>query len=128
MKHTTSFRRFLIPVLLLVAVSQSLFSEDQIRIASFNLQVFGVAKAEKPTVLADIASIIQQFDIVAVQEIRDGSGTSVGKLLDAVNEGNVQYAMLVGPRFGRSSSKEQYAFFYKTSLVETEGVPTTWSD
>jgi hypothetical protein len=83
MKYTTTFGRFLSTARLLVAISQSLIAEDQIRIASFNLRVFGVAKAEKLAVLAELASIIRQFDIVAVQEIRDGSGTSAGKLKEA---------------------------------------------
>jgi hypothetical protein len=67
MKSTPSFRRFLSTALLLVVISQGLFAENQIRIASFNLRIFGAAKAGKPVVLAEIVSIIRQFDIVAVQ-------------------------------------------------------------
>ena len=40
----------------------------------FNIQVFGPSKASKPEVMEVLASIISQFDIVAIQEIRDKSG------------------------------------------------------
>ena len=121
-------------VSLLIAVSfltfsSTLFAENQITIASFNLRIFGTAKAERPAILQEIASIISKFDIVAVQEIRDKSGTAVKELLAAVNaNSNYHYDMLIGPRVGRTSSKEQYAFFYRTSLVVPIGSTATWQD
>jgi hypothetical protein len=47
-----------------------MFGGPAIRIASFNIQVFGDAKAKKPYVMATLASIIQNFQVVAIQEIR----------------------------------------------------------
>src|SRR5262245_10398562 len=41
-----------------------------IRIASFNIQVFGDAKGAKPYIMQALAAIIQNFHIVAIQEIR----------------------------------------------------------
>ena len=41
-----------------------------IRIASFNIQVFGESKADKPDVMAVLAETIRRFDIVAIQEVR----------------------------------------------------------
>ena len=52
-----------------------------------------------------IVKIISQFDIVAIQEIRDKFGTD--------------YNYVIGPRLGRtSSSKEQYAYMYRADTVE----------
>ena len=40
-----------------------------IRIASFNIQVFGRAKEQNVAAMQTLASIIQNFDVVAIQEI-----------------------------------------------------------
>jgi len=103
-------------------------SQETITIASFNLRVFGQSKAEKEVVLNTMADIISRFDIVAVQEIRDKEETAITKLLSVVNGTGNDYALVVGTRLGRTSSKEQYAFFYKTSSVEMEGEPVIWED
>ena len=87
-------------------------------VCSFNIQTFGPSKAEKPEVMAELAEIIRRHDIVCVQEIRDASGTAVTALLDMVNTEGPGYGLLTGPREGRSSSKEQYAFFYRTDRFE----------
>ena len=60
-----------------------------------------------------LASIIFQFDIVAIQEIRDKSGKAIKDLEVAVDDLGENYDFLIGPRchprLGRSNSKEQYA-------------------
>jgi len=91
---------------------------DEITIATFNIQVFGQAKASKPEVMEILADIIRQYDLVAIQEIRDAAGTAILALRDKVNEGGAAYAVVTGPRVGRTSSKEQYAFMYDTAVVE----------
>ena len=56
-----------------------------IRIASFNIQVFGKTKAEKKDIMGILAKTITEFDIVAIQEIRDKSGTAIKKLEETVD-------------------------------------------
>jgi endonuclease/exonuclease/phosphatase family metal-dependent hydrolase len=91
-----------------------------IRIASFNIQVFGDSKASKPYIMQTLAMIVRNFQIVAIQEIR----TKHDYLLDAflrdyVNTGGGHYYdYIIGPRLGRSNSKEQYAFIFDASAVE----------
>ena len=92
-----------------------------IRIASFNIQVFGRAKASKDEVMEILANTISQFDIGAIQEIRDKSGTAIKALEVAVDDIGVNYDFVIGPRLGRTTSKEQYAYFYKTDVIEVEG-------
>jgi len=122
-------RGYLCAIALFLAFSGNLYAENQITIASFNLRVFGTTKADKPAVLDEIASIIRKFDIVAVQEIRDKSDTAANELLAVVNKNKTpHYEMLIGPRLGRTSSKEQYAFFYRTSTVIPIGSTETWND
>lgn len=91
---------------------------NTILIASWNIQVFGKTKAAKPDVMAVIAQTIRQFDIVAIQEIRDKSGTAIQELERQVDALGTDYAVIIGPRLGRTSSKEQYAFIYRTDKIQ----------
>ena len=91
-----------------------------IRIASFNIQVFGTDKVEKkPYVAAELGRVIQRFHLVAIQEIRSKDDYLLDRFLrDHVNVGGRYYDYVIGPRLGRSNSKEQYAFIFDTSAIE----------
>jgi len=90
-----------------------------IRIASFNIQVFGEAKAQKKYVMGTLASIIQNFQVVAIQEIRTQDDYFIDNFLRTyVNTNGRTYNKVIGPRLGRTVSKEQYAFLYDTAAVE----------
>ena len=43
---------------------------DAIRIASYNIQVFGKSKLAKPQVVDILVKVVRHFDIVAIQEVR----------------------------------------------------------
>jgi deoxyribonuclease-1-like protein len=104
-------------------------SDSTIKVAAFNLQVFGTTKAEKPEVMEVLSKIIRRYDIVAVQEIRDSSQTALPKLKDTVNSmGSPQYDYVVGERLGRTTSKEQYAYLYNTQTIQLIGNPYTYPD
>ncbi len=92
-------------------------AEDRIRIATFNIQVFGQSKMKKPQVPQILARIIQQFDVVAIQEIRSQDQSFIDDFMDILNSGDHRYACLVGPRQGRTASKEQYAYFFDTDRI-----------
>lgn len=91
--------------------------EPSIKIASFNLQVFGNTKAANLEVLDLLAKIIRRYDIVAVQEITDISDTAIITLTNAVNSNGAQYQYVISPRLGRTVSMEQYAVLYNTETV-----------
>jgi len=99
-------------------------SADTVRIGAFNIQVFGTSKASKPEVMDVLAKVIRTYDIVAIQEIRDSSGTALPALVDAVNADGSQYAYVVGERLGRTSSKEQYAYIYNTRTISLSDAHT----
>lgn len=103
---------------------ESTTSPGVIKIASFNIQIFGRSKAGKAEVMEVLADIISRFDIVAIQEIRDKSGSAIKKLEVAIDDLGSNYDFIIGPRLGRTSSKEQYAFFYKTTSIQVEGAYT----
>jgi endonuclease/exonuclease/phosphatase family metal-dependent hydrolase len=93
-------------------------ASETIHIASFNLQVFGPTKAAKAPLLAVYASIFRHFDVIAVQEIRDASGTALPALMNAVNSDGSRYDVISGPRLGSTSSKEQYAYIFNTTTIQ----------
>jgi len=93
-------------------------AEAQLLVGAFNIQVFGVSKMGKPDVVNVLKKILIRYDVVLIQEIRDSSDTSIHQLLAEVNSmGAGTWRMELSERLGRTSSKEQYAYFYKTSTV-----------
>jgi deoxyribonuclease-1-like protein len=103
-------------------------TNQTILVASFNIQVFGKTKATNPDVMRRLASIMRLFDVVAIQEIRSVDDLVMPTLVDYVNETGVRYAFDIGPRLGRSNSKEQYAFLYDSSRITLTGKPYTVTD
>lgn len=94
---------------------------DTIRVGAFNIQVFGVSKADKPEVMAVLADIIRTYDVIAIQEIRDSSQTALPELVDLVNSDGSEYDYVVSERLGRTTSKEQYAYVYNTHTIAING-------
>ncbi len=88
-----------------------------IRIATFNIQVFGEKKLEDRRVVGILAEIVQNFDIVAIQEVRSQNQDVVPRFVDYVNAQGRRYREVLGPREGRTSSKEQYAFIYDSDTI-----------
>lgn len=90
-----------------------------VRIASFNIQVFGQKKLSDPRVTKLLAEIVRKFDVVAIQEIRSKQDIMT-RFVDQVNAGGRHYDYVIGPRLGRSSSKEQYAFVFDTASIQID--------
>lgn len=100
---------------------QQFIERPHVRVGSFNIQTFGPTKAGKPHVMKRLARIIREFDVVAIQEIRSTDDV-VGQLVDLVNQfgesiDGRRYGYLIGPRLGRTTSKEQYAYIYDTARL-----------
>ena len=91
---------------------------ETIRVASFNIQVFGMSKLGKPDVMDVLAKVVRRFDVVAIQEIRSKDTTLLPKFVQMINADGSQYEYVIGPRLGRTVSKEQYAFVYDTTRIE----------
>ena len=91
-----------------------------IRIATFNIQVFGVEKLDQPAVMDIIVRAIRQFDVVAIQEVRSTHQDVIPRLVTLLNAGGRQYSYVLGPRLGRTRSKEQYAFVFDEVTLEVD--------
>jgi deoxyribonuclease-1-like protein len=93
---------------------------DAITICSFNIQVFGESKIAKPQVVDVLAKVVRKFDIVAVQEVRAKSDSVIPQFLSAINADGSRYQFVIGPRLGRTVSKEQYTFIYDSTRIEVD--------
>jgi endonuclease/exonuclease/phosphatase family metal-dependent hydrolase len=109
--------------------SSAITTTDTLKLAAFNLQIFGTTKAGKPEVMGVLSKIIRNYDVIAVQEIRDSSQTSLPLLRDAVNSmGSPQYDYVISERLGRTTSKEQYAYIFNTQTIQPVGSPYVYPD
>ncbi len=91
-----------------------------IRIASFNIQVFGETKADKPEVMNVLAETARRFDIMAIQEVRAKRDDILPRFVELINSTGRKYDFVIGPRLGRTNSKEQYAFVFDTETIEVD--------
>jgi hypothetical protein len=88
------------------------------------MQIFGVSKAAKNEVMMILADIVSRSDVTAVQEVRSADIEPVTRFMRMLPP---RYAFLLGPREGRSISKEQYWIIYdsdKMRLLDER----TWAD
>lgn len=90
-------------------------STESVRIAGWNMQVFGENKASDNILLEMYADVIAEYDIIMLQEICDKQGTSVEKL----NSFLPDYEYQLSSRAGRSSYKEQYGIMYRKGIEIT---------
>jgi endonuclease/exonuclease/phosphatase family metal-dependent hydrolase len=67
-----------------------------------------------------LAEVVRRFDLVAIQEIRSVDDTIMPQFVAWINSTGVSYDFVIGPRLGRSNSKEQYAFVFDTTRIEVD--------
>ena len=92
-------------------------TDRPVRIATFNIQVFGTSKLGKPEVMDVLAKVVRRFDVVAIQELRSTDQTVIPQFVQMINSQGARYHYVIGPRLGRTSSKEQYVFVYDTTRI-----------
>lgn len=91
---------------------------ETVKIAAFNIQIFGQAKSQKQDVMAVLRDVVREFDIVLIQEIRDASEQTIPNFVEAINQmEGPEYSFVRSERVGRTSSKEAYAYVYNTETV-----------
>ncbi|XP_029291771.1 deoxyribonuclease-1-like [Cottoperca gobio] len=90
------------------------------KIASFNVQKFGVTKLSNPDVLSTLVKIVSRYDIIVILEVVDLSGDSVKLFLKELNKVNTthHYALQLSIRLGRNRYKEQFLFLYRDDVVD----------
>ena len=93
---------------------------DAIKIASFNIEVFGQKKMSDPGVVNILVNVCRHFDVIAIQEVRSDQQNILPLFVQQLNADGSQYNFVIGPRLGRSASKEQYAFVFDTASIEVD--------
>jgi len=101
-----------------------------IKIAAFNIQIFGRTKRQKDYVTDVLTRTVREFDIVLIQEIRDSTEETAPYFLLKINEmEGAKYRFVRSERLGRTTSKEAYAYFYNSETVEfIEGSDYVYDD
>ncbi len=92
---------------------------ETILVGSFNIQTFGQSKMGDQWVMGRLAEVIRMFDVVGIQEIRSTDQTILDVLMTYVNSSGGRYQYVMGPRLGRTVSKEQYAYIYDSNRIST---------
>lgn len=97
---------------------------ETIRVASFNVNVLGPAKASRTGTMSALGSIVARFDLVALQEVgSNDSSASEGSCVEALSvlsrcassvSGGSPFAYIRG---------SQYAFVYRSDRLEAEALP-----
>ena len=93
-------------------------SPETIRIATFNIQVFGKKKAADPEIMPILAQIVSHFDVVAIQEVRGGDAQPIEALVDLLKASGAYYGATVSEPIGRTSQTESYAFLWDASRIQ----------
>lgn len=91
-----------------------------IRIATFNLGVYGPAKVSDAAAMEVLARIVRNFDVIAVQEVRSRDQSALPALVDLVNAAGRRYDYVTSPRLGRTDQKEQFAYIFDTRTVAVD--------
>ncbi|CDS36839.1 deoxyribonuclease [Echinococcus multilocularis] len=99
-------------------------SEQKIKSAAFNVQVFGKSKSTKADVMKLLVDIFLRYHGAVIEEIRDNTDEAIQRLLTAINAASpgVRYEVRVGERKGRSASKEQIGFIFRPDNITVVGL------
>lgn len=94
-------------------------SNATILVGSFNIQRLGPKKLGNPWVMEKLAAVIQQFDVIALQEITSKDQRTLPALVDVVNRSGANYSYTISPRIGRTTYLEQYAYVFDANRLRS---------
>ena len=98
---------------------------DRLRVATFNLDGFDAQKAAQADIVAAVAHLFSQFDVIAVQEIESAEHHVLPAVVDHLNGARGDaYDFVVGPRVGRYGRQQQFGFIYNRRVVEMDRLAT----
>ncbi|MEJ2884735.1 endonuclease/exonuclease/phosphatase family protein [Pedobacter sp. GR22-6] len=93
---------------------------QELKVCSWNIQNFG--KSKDDVEMAYIAKQVNQFDLIAIQEVVASAGgpQAVARLADELNRMGSQWDYAISnPTTGKA--RERYAFLWRTSKVQKKG-------
>ncbi|XP_069840235.1 deoxyribonuclease-1-like [Dendropsophus ebraccatus] len=104
---------------LVIALSFAASSISAIKIGAFNIQSFGDSKMNNPEVSTIIMKILERYDVILIQEVRDTDLSAVETMMTELNSqwSEPIYSYVVSDTLGRDSYKERYLFVYRNDKV-----------
>ena len=106
----------------LLLLSITSFGFSQIKIISWNVENFGKSKSNNE--IAYIATLLNKYDLVALQEVVAGYGgaQAVARLADELNRKGSHWGYTISdPTTSTPSKTERYAFLWKTAQLKKIG-------
>lgn len=97
---------------------------EPVTIASFNIRLFSTA-SRTDAELAQIADLLQRYDLVALQELRDEG--VLRRTVAILQQLGLAYAYEISPPVGRAV-KEHYAFLYRQDRLQIRGAGRLYPD
>jgi endonuclease/exonuclease/phosphatase family metal-dependent hydrolase len=100
----------------------SSFGFSQVKLLSWNVENFGKSKSKKE--IAYIATVLNKYDLVALQEVVAGYGgaQAVARLADELNrKGNHWEYTISDATLSTPNKTERYAFLWKTAQLKKIG-------
>lgn len=98
------------------------FGFSQVKLLSWNIENFGKSKSNEE--IAYIATQLNKYDIVALQEVVAGYGgaQAVARLADELNRKGTKWDYTISdPTTSTPSKSERYAFLWKSSIIKKIG-------
>lgn len=98
------------------------FCSGQTKLLSWNLENLGKSKSD--TTIEFIAAMMNDYDVIAIQEVVAGHGgpQAVARIAAALNrKGNKWDYTISEPTVPRTTKTERYAFIWKTSKLKKIG-------
>lgn len=92
-------------------------SPRSLKVASWALDGFGPTKLANPAAKQNVARVVRQFDVIALQQIASIERDLIPRLVEAINQGDGRYDFVVGPPTGPVDRPEQLAFIFNTARV-----------
>jgi deoxyribonuclease-1-like protein len=109
-------------IFLFVYLLLSFIGFGQVQLVSWNVENLGKSKSDEE--IAFMANLLNQYDLVALQEVVAGYGgaQAVARLADALNrKGNQWDYTISDPTTSTPSKTERYAFLWKTAKIKKIG-------
>uniref|UniRef100_A0A3Q4H272 Deoxyribonuclease n=1 Tax=Neolamprologus brichardi TaxID=32507 RepID=A0A3Q4H272_NEOBR len=93
---------------------------DSLLLGAFNIRSFGDTKASNSTLMNIITKIVQRYDVILIQEVRDADLSATQTLMEYVNKDSPQYKHIVSEPLGASTYKERYLFLYRYTTMKVQ--------
>ena len=109
-------------IFLFVYLLLSFIGFGQVQLVSWNVENLGKSKSDEE--IAFMANLLNQYDLVALQEVVAGYGgaQAVARLADELNrKGNKWEYTISDPTTSTPSKTERYAFLWKSSIIKKIG-------